>query len=125
MLQDAAKYGRVIWILNSNQWLERKRGYYMTDWNERAEILRAFQEIYSVEPVDDLEGTVSEALLRIKPHYFGNGGPSTRENTPESKLCDQLGIKLIFGLGGEKIYDSAEIVDRVVLSIIKKLEKWR
>lgn len=125
MLQDAAKIGKVIWILNSNEWIERRRGYYLMDWEERKDILLAFQEVYDVIPVDDLQGgTVEEALIRIKPHYFGKGGDSTSENTPEVRICEQLGIKIIFGLGGDKVYDSSELVDRVVLSIIKKLEKW-
>jgi len=125
MLQEASFYGKVIWILNSNEWIERRRGYYLMDWSERAEILRAYKEIHDVVPVDDLEGgTVEEALIRIKPHFFGNGGDSNPDNTPEINICNQLGIEVVFGLGGDKMHNSGELIDVVVASIIKKLEKW-
>lgn len=124
MLEDASKYGDVVWILNSDEWLRRKKGYVFMPWEERAKIMRAFRHIVDVVEVDDKEGTVCEALRRIKPDYFGNGGDRTNQNTPERSLCESLGIELVWGLGGDKTQSSSELVDTVVNCILQKLKHW-
>lgn len=35
---------------------------------------------------------------RLKPNVFGNGGSVGARNTPERKLCNQLGIVCVWGL---------------------------
>ena len=42
MIQDAAKYGHVIVIVNSDDWLMRKKGYIFMPLEERCEILEGF-----------------------------------------------------------------------------------
>ncbi len=59
--------------------------------------------------VDDTDGTVCEALRRIKPDYFGNGGDRTNKNTPELDVCHELGIEPVFELGGVKYTSSSMI----------------
>lgn len=126
MINDAADYGKVIWILNSDEWLRRKKGYVFMPWEERAEILRSVRNIYDVVPVDDLNGgTVESALKSILPNFFGNGGNRTTNNTPEQKLCEELGIETVYGLGGQKTQSSSELVDTVTLSIIAQLKGWK
>ena len=122
MINDAAEYGKVVWILNSDEWLRRKKGYVFMPWAERKEILMAFEKIYDVVEVDDKEGTVCEALERVKPDYFGNGGDRGVYNTPEKKVCDELKIQCLWGLGGKKIQSSSELVDTAVDTIIEKLK---
>ena len=46
MISDAAKYGNVVFILNSDDWLRRKKGYVFMPFDERYEILEAFRDIY-------------------------------------------------------------------------------
>lgn len=113
MIQEAATYGKVIWILNSDDWLRRKKGYSFMKWEHRAEILRALADVKMVERVDDKDGTVCEALQRIKPAYFANGGDRTPDNTPEMTLCQDMGIKLLFNMGGEKVASSSDLVRMV------------
>jgi D-beta-D-heptose 7-phosphate kinase/D-beta-D-heptose 1-phosphate adenosyltransferase len=84
----------------------------------------AFRNIHDVVSVIDYEGTVCEALERIKPDYFGNGGDRTEQNTPERNLCEQLGIELVWGLGGDKIQSSSEMIDAVASKILSKLSHW-
>lgn len=110
MIVEASKIGDVIVILNSDQWLMRKKGFKFMPWNERAEILRAINGVIDVVAVNDDDGTVCEALRRIKPNYFANGGDRKNENTPEVSLCLELGIKMLWCVGGEKIQSSSELV---------------
>ena len=65
----------------------------------------------TVTGVDDADDTVCEALERLRPYYFGNGGDRTTANEKEHELCLRLGIKEKFGLGGGKIRSSSEIVN--------------
>lgn len=125
MIQAAAEYGKVIWILNSDSWILKRKGYCFMPWDERAYILRAIKYIYDVSPVDDANGgTVGEALRRIKPDYFGKGAGYDAYNIPEKKLCEELGIECIWGLGGNKIQSSSELIERVVSGIIDKINRW-
>ena len=111
MIIAAAAAGRVIIVANSDDWLMRKKGYIFMPWEERAEILRALVGVSEVVAVDDLDGTVCEALTRIKPDIFGNGGDRNNKNTPEKALCKELGIKMAWALGGDKIQSSSELVN--------------
>ena len=107
LIEDAAKYGEVHVVLNSDAWLIRKKGFFFQPWHDRKQILEAYN--VTVHEVDDNDGTVCEALKRLKPDYFGNGGERTKLNTPELDLCDELGIEAIFEVGGEKYNSSSEI----------------
>ena len=79
-------------------------------FNERCEILEGFAATGETTSVDDRDGTVCEALRRIKPDYFANGGDRKTDNTPEMKVCEELGIKLLWNVGGGKIQSSSTLV---------------
>lgn len=117
MIESAAEYGEVHIVLNSDDWLVRKKGFFFQSWIDRKKIL----EVYTphIYHVDDTDGTVCEALNRIKPDYFGNGGDRGIKNTPELMICEKLGIEPVFELGGGKYSSSSEINAK------KKVEtKW-
>lgn len=118
MIQDASEYGRVVVVLNSDAWLIRKKGYCFFEYGWRAEILCGLSTVTMVAPVDDADGTVCEALRRLRPDYFGNGGDRGPTNTPELEVCRDLGITPIFELGGGKVASSSEAVDRVLRAMI-------
>jgi len=110
MIRAASELGRVVVVVNSDGWLMRKKGYIFMPWAERAEILRAILGVAEVIAVEDDDGTVCEALKRLQPDIFGNGGDRTNKNTPEKATCQELGIKMIWALGGKKIQSSSELV---------------
>ena len=113
MIQEATQFGEVIVILNSDDWLVQKKGYIFMPWAERAEILSAIKGVIKVVPVNDTDGTVCEALKREKPTYFANGGDRSDKNTPELTVCRENNITMIWGIGGEKIQSSSELVSKV------------
>ena len=113
MIRAAAEYGDVIIIANSDSWLYRKKGFNFMEFKSRREILDSIKGVLLVDSVDDSDGTVCEAIKRHKPTYFANGGDRGKDNTPEVLLCKELGVKLLWGIGGsEKVAASSELVER-------------
>lgn len=101
MIQEAADIGDgVIVIANSDAWLERKKGYAFMPYVERQEILYSIKGVIDVVEAIDDDGTVCESLKRIKPDIFANGGDRKSGNVPEYAVCDELGIEMRFGVGG-------------------------
>ena len=110
-IQDAARYGDVVVILNSDEWLVRKKGYKFMPFEQRKEILEAITGVYAVVAVDDGDGSVLKALRDIKPDFFANGGDRVDGNTPEKEVCETLGITMLWGVGGsEKVASSSVLV---------------
>ena len=114
MIKGAAYFGRVVIILNSDEWVKRNKGFLLMPWRDRREILTSVHGVHAVEHVNDSDDTVCEALLRLRPNIFGNGGNRTHYNTPERRLCNDLGIACVWGIGGgERDKYSNEILERV------------
>ena len=110
MIREAAEHGDVIVISNSDEWLLRKKGYVFMPWKERAEIIQSIKGVAAVFQADDDDDTVTESLLRLKPDIFANGGDRKQQNTPEMKVCDDIGIEMLWNVGGGKIQSSSELV---------------
>ena len=117
MILDASRHGDVIVVANSDDWLFRKKGFVFMEFDQRAEILASIKGVIKVSGVDDSDGTVCEAIIRLKPDYFANGGDRKKHNTPEQAVCDELGVEMLWGVGGEdKANSSSDLVERVVVS---------
>lgn len=114
MIRHAAQYGDVIVVANSDDWLYRKKGFIFMEYEKRIEILNAIKGVILVDSVDDSDGTVCEAIRRLKPTYFANGGDRGKSNTPEQAVCDEIGVKLLWGIGGEeKVDSSSDLAEKV------------
>lgn len=117
MIREASKYGNVIVVANSDDWLFRKKGFVFMEWEQRTEILSAIKGVIMVSGVDDADGTVCQAIRKLKPDYFANGGDRKKHNTPEQFLCEELGVKMLWGIGGDdKANSSSELVERIKTS---------
>ena len=114
MILDAARHGDVIVVANSDDWLFRKKGFVFMEFEQRAEILAAIKGVVKVSGVDDTDGTVCEAIRRLKPNVFANGGDRRKNNTPEQDVCEELGVQMLWAVGGEdKANSSSDLVERV------------
>ena len=114
MIRDAARYGDVLVIINSDDWLMRKKGYVFMPWKERAEIMGNIKGVRIVTQVDDSDGTVCAALRRHKPDVFANGGDRKTQNTPEMNVCEELGIQMMWAIGGnDKPQSSSWLVNKL------------
>ena len=113
MIREASEYGDVIVVANSDDWLHRQKGFVFMDFRQRAEILSAIKGVLIVDSVNDADDTVCEAIRRRRPTYFANGGNRREENTPETLLCNELEVELLWGIGGnEKISSSSELTKK-------------
>ena len=113
MFKEAAKWGDVVVAINSDDWLMRKKGYVFMPWKERAEIIREFASVAVVTRFDDSVNTACDAIRKFTPDAFANGGDRKKENTPEMNLCDELGIQMLWGVGGsDKPQSSSWLVNK-------------
>ena len=115
MIRDAAKHGSVIVVANSDEWLMRKKGFVFMPWEERAMILREIKGVVMVAAVDDSDGTVCNAIRMMRPDFFANGGDRGKSNTPEQDVCEELGIDMLWGIGGDyKMNSSSDLAKNLV-----------
>jgi len=114
MIQEARETGLVVVILNSDEWLMRKKGFVFMPFEERAEIINAIEGVWFVKKAKDDDGSVCETLKDIHEEFglthFANGGDRKSDNVPEVKLCEELGIEMIWNIGGGKIQSSSDLV---------------
>ena len=108
----ARKHGdKLIVALNSDNWLEKKKGKYFMPFSERKIIV---ENITSVDEVidfeDDESGSCINGLQKIKqiyPNddlYFANGGDRDKSNIPEMSVSD---INFLFSVGGDEKKNSS------------------
>ena len=119
MIQEAATYGNLTVILNSDEWLIRKKGYKFMPFEERKEILYAIKGVTKVVMANDSDGSVCNTLAEIKPNYFANGGDRVKTNTPEVMLCNELNIQMLWNVGGEKIQSSSELTKNYPVTALR------
>ena len=103
-------------IINNDVQRNLKKSKEFMDENERALIVNELQIVDKVFISIDLDKTVKKSIKHIFKTYsdkyeciFANGGDQNNEQIPEKNICDDLGIKLIDGLGS-KIQSSSWIL---------------
>jgi len=96
--------------LNSDSWLEKKKGRAFMPITERVQIVENLKMVDGVILFDDSDGTAIEAIHNVKTLYpddeviFANGGDRTASNIPELAVADVL---FKFGVGGEDKQNSS------------------
>jgi cytidyltransferase-like protein len=90
--------------INSDTWLERKKGRAFMPWTERNVIVANLTGVDATLMFDDSDGSAIDAIRRVKELYpndeivFANGGDRTKDNIPEMAFDD---VEFVFGVGGE------------------------
>jgi cytidyltransferase-like protein len=91
--------------LNSDEWLERKKGRAFMPWNERLCIINNLSMVDEVYTFDDADGSARHFIQQVRAHYpdasliFANGGDRTHANIPEMDVKDD-NLTFTFGVGG-------------------------
>ena len=104
--KSAKSYGdKLIVALNSDNWLEKKKGKFFMPFDERKCIVENLSLVDMViDFEDDESGSAINALNKIKEMYpndqifFANGGDRNKDNIPEMSVD---GINFLFSVGGD------------------------
>ncbi len=113
LMERAKKLGdKLIVILNNDNWLVKKKGYFFMDQKERKGVIEALRVVDKVvitsHPKNPKDMSVCKELKKIKPDIFANGGDRTYKNIPEVPVCKKIGCKMVFNIGdGGKIQSSS------------------
>ncbi len=113
MFEEARKLGdKLVVILNNDNWLKKKKGFVFMPQRERRELIAALAVVDMViitkHPKNPDDMSVCEALERVRPHVFANGGDRTQKNIPEVAICKKIGCKMVFNIGeGGKVQSSS------------------
>ena len=109
-IQHAATLGDVLLVLlNSDAWLNRKKGFHCMAWEARREILQSLRWVSAVVPVDDRDGTVASAITLYRPHIFAKGGDQLVPVKAERQACWAVKCRMVFGIGNKVESSSAFI----------------
>lgn len=112
---EAKKLGdHLVVIVNSDEFLMRKKGFVFMPFAERCEIVGALKLVYSVFPSIDRDQYVAASLEKLKPDIFAKGGDRTIDNVPQAEkdACERNGIRLVCGVGGDLTHSSSAIARR-------------
>mmetsp|Transcript_18836 Transcript_18836/g.47655 ORF Transcript_18836/g.47655 Transcript_18836/m.47655 type:complete len:148 (-) Transcript_18836:98-541(-) len=102
---------KLIVIVNSDKQAAMKKGQSFMPANERVRLVRALECVDAALIAVDDDRTVCKTLSLLHPDIFTNGGDQTNNSIPEAKVCNELGITLIDGLGG-KVQSSSWLLAR-------------
>lgn len=105
-LEAAKKIGDILVVgVNSDAWLERKKGRAFMPWRERSAIVKNLKPVDFVIDFDDADGSARHAIWMVRQSYpdaeivFANGGDRTKSNIPEMDFVDH-NLRFEFGVGG-------------------------
>ena len=121
LINDANKYGDVVVLLNSDEWLQNKKGKEFLPFSERKIIMQNIKGVIDVIKFDDSDKTCVDGIQKAKSLFknnlikFANGGDRNNNTTPEKDYCDKNNIETLFGIGGNNKSNSSSWI----------LKKWK
>jgi D-beta-D-heptose 7-phosphate kinase/D-beta-D-heptose 1-phosphate adenosyltransferase len=120
--------GKLIVIVNNDEFLIQKKGYVFMPFEERMEIITGFKPVDTVIPSIDTDLTVCETLKGLcevtsnNIRTFANGGDKkSKKHIPEADICEHYGVRLMFDVGGEKAQASSDLIKKVWKTIYEQL----
>ena len=121
LIREAKKLGDfLIIIVNNDNQVNAKGSLPFMAEQERVEIIKALRYADDVILSIDQDRTVVESLIAIAKEYpddelfFAKGGDRNADNIPEKDICDNLNIKIISGVGGDKVQSSSWLIKNSV-----------
>ena len=108
--------------LNSDTWLQRKKGRPFMPFSERKAVLENLKMVDQVIEFNDNEGTATQAIFKVLGEkntedvvIFANGGDRGEDNIPEEIVYSgHSPVKFEFGVGGSNKANSSSWI----------LEEW-
>ncbi len=119
MILEASKFGEVVVLLNSDNWLIKKKGKFFLPYKERSSIMLALKYVIDVIEFNDDDKTCIDGIkktIKKYPHSkikFANGGDRNLNTTPEKDFCEKNNVETLWGIGGDfKKNSSSSILKR-------------
>lgn len=107
-LEMAAELGdELVVIVNNDYQASLKKGKSFMVEADRVRIVQALRCVDKAFLSVDVDRSVCKSLRLLAPDIFANGGDRANHEIPESKVCTELGISIIDGLGN-KIRSSSD-----------------
>lgn len=120
-LQEAKSMADILVVgVNSDQWLQRKKGRAFMPWMERSVIIDNLRVVDFVIEFDDSDGSARDAIKITRQMFpeskiiFANGGDRDAKNIPEMDVKDD-NLEFRFGIGGSYKANSSSWI----------LEEWK
>jgi len=115
MIESAASNGDfLVVIVNNNEQQIMKKGKIIQDENDRLRIVNALRFVDDAIVAVDADRAVSESIRVIAEKYsdceltFANGGDrSSGAVVPETGVCEEFNIAMVFDMGGTEKADSS------------------
>jgi len=127
-LKEAKKLGdMLIVIVNNDEQVKLKGRIPFMNEKERMEIISSLKFVDKVVLSIDKDLSVCQTIKKIRKKYpkktmiFANGGDRTKKNIPEKEICEKLGIKMKFGVGGKKIQSSSKLIENAISKYLGEL----
>lgn len=131
-LRSAKMLGDYLWVgINSDEWLQRKKGQFFMDANERLQLVSNLKFVDHAFLFDDADNSACDAIDHVLENtasenmvIFANGGDRNEGNIPEmDNFASSSRVSFEFGVGGEnKMNSSSWILEKWKNPIIKR--KW-
>jgi cytidyltransferase-like protein len=110
-LKSAKALGNTLIVgINSDSWLERKKGRAFMPFRERQAIINNLKFVDYAIGFDDSDDSACDIIEETKINYpnskiiFANGGDRTAKNIPEMSVT---GVDFVFGVGGKSKKNSS------------------
>ena len=121
LIKEASEHGRVVILLNSDQWLRNKKGMEFLPFKEREIIMSALKNVIDVISCGNIDETCIDGIKIAIDKYknsrikFANGGDRDNKTAPESIFCNKNNVELLWGIGGNNKSNSSSWI----------LKKWK
>jgi cytidyltransferase-like protein len=117
--EKAKEQGDQLWVIVNNDYQRALKGSKeFQNEDERLAIVQAIRTVDLALLSIDQDRTVIESIKHIHSvfglqHelYFANGGDQTNNSIPEARICEELGVHLLDGLG-DKIQSSSWLLKK-------------
>tara|TARA_X000000368_G_scaffold61524_1_gene43386 strand:- start:476 stop:922 length:447 start_codon:yes stop_codon:yes gene_type:complete len=113
LIKEASKHGSVVVLLNSDEWLRKKKGKEFHNFEERRIIMESIKGVIEVIAFDDSDTTCIDGIKKAKVKYsnstikLANGGDRNQKTTPEKEYCEKNNIETIWEIGGKNKANSS------------------
>ena len=120
MFNEAKRLGHIVIVgVNSDKWLNNKKGAAFMPFEERKEIIESFYSTDMIwEVKDDEIGSACNLLREARERFgtasiaFANGGDRVNGNTPEDEVAKELDITMLYNVGGGKVQSSSWLIEK-------------